>query len=160
MIKGLRVDHRLLHGQVAVAWFNHIDANTILIANDDVAQNEDRKNIMRLGKPANAKLVMKSVKDSIEAINSGVTDKYDLFVVVESIRDAYDLISNTIVFKTLNLGGTKADENTKSIGKAVNVTSRDEEMLQELMMQGIEVEIRQVPNDRKIIYKNEVLRGG
>lgn len=154
MIKGLRVDHRLLHGQVAVAWFNTVRANTILIANDDVAVNEMRKKIMRMAKPANGKLVMKSIDDSIQAINQGVTDKYDMFVVVETIEDAYRLINETDVFKSLNLGGTRPTDETRSISKTINITPEDEKLLDELVDQGVEVEIRQLPSETKIIYKD------
>ena len=150
------MDHRLLHGQVAVAWFNTIGANTILIVNDDVSKNESRKNIMRLARPANAKLVMKSVEDSIQAINSGSTDKYDLFVVTENIQDAYQLITGTSVFNTLNLGGTKAEAGKKNISKTINISEQEEILLNELIEKGIEVEIRQVPTDRKIIYKDKM----
>lgn len=152
MIKGLRVDHRLLHGQVAVGWFNSVGANTILIANDDVANDESRKTIVRLAKPPQAKLVMKSIDDSIKAINSGVTDKYDLFVVVETIADAYKLIQETSVFTSLNLGGTRPSENTKQIDKTIHVSSEDENLLTQLIEKGVEVEIRQLPSDQKQIY--------
>ena len=156
MIKGLRVDHRLLHGQVAVAWFNAIGANTILIANDDVAVDESRKNIMRLAKPANAKLVMKDIDYCVKAINEGLTDKYSMLVVVESIADAYRLIIETGKFPSLNLGGTKSGEGKKAISKTVNITKEEKELLDDLIEKGIEVEIRQVPGDSKIIYKKEM----
>ena len=34
MIIGTRVDHRLVHGQVAFSWISAIGANCILVAND------------------------------------------------------------------------------------------------------------------------------
>ena len=40
MIKLVRVDHRLVHGQVAVSWFNSLDVNTIFVVNDDVAHDD------------------------------------------------------------------------------------------------------------------------
>ncbi|CAM3694982.1 Putative PTS permease [Erysipelothrix urinaevulpis] len=70
MIKLVRVDHRLLHGQVAFSWLGFLDANCVLIANDDVPNNNIRKNSLRMAKPANVKLVMKTVEDGIDAINS------------------------------------------------------------------------------------------
>lgn len=154
MIRGLRVDHRLLHGQVAVSWFNTTGANTILIANDDVANDESRKTIMRIAKPSNAKLVMKDLDYCIEAINKGLTDKYEMLVVVESISDAYTLIKRTEVFKSLNLGGTRPTSETKSISKTINVTEEEVDLLNELVEGGIEVEIRQLPTDKKIYFKN------
>lgn len=154
MIKCLRVDHRLLHGQVAFSWVNSIGADCILIANDSVAVNEMRKSAIRLAKPEGAKLIMKSIDDSAAAINSGVTDKYRLFIIVESIKDAYRLISGTKVINSLNLGGTKATPETLNISKAVNVSKDEIEMLKDLTAKGIEVEIRQVPGDTKIYFKD------
>ena len=83
MIKLLRVDHRLLHGQVAFSWTQFLGADCILIANDSLMQDELRKTTIKLAKPQGVKVVMKNIQDSVDAINSGVTDKYKLFVVVE-----------------------------------------------------------------------------
>lgn len=156
MIKGLRVDHRLLHGQVAVSWFNTTGADTILIANDEVANDESRKTIMRIAKPSNAKLVMKDLNYCIDAINGGLTDKYEMLVVVESISDAYKLIKGTEVFKSLNLGGTRPTNKTKSISKTINVTEEEVRLLNGLVEDGIEVEIRQLPTDKKIYFENTI----
>ena len=133
MIKLLRVDHRLLHGQVAMAWTQSLDSDCILIANDGV------------------KLVMKNIEDSIAALNAGVTDKYKLFIVVESIEDAYRLAKGYAGIRSINLGGCKPKEDiVKTIYKTIPVTARDEEMLKELLNDGIEIEIRQVPGEQKV----------
>ena len=112
MIKLLRVDHRLLHGQVAFSWTSALSADCILIANDDVMKDELRKTTMKLAQPNGVKLVMKNMEDAIAAINSGVTDKYKLLIVVESIQDAYALAKNCEQVKAINLGGTKVKEGT------------------------------------------------
>ena len=153
MLKLLRVDHRMLHGQVAFSWTNNIDADCILIANDGVAGDELRKTTMKLAKPQGVKLVIKNVADSITALNSGVTDKYKLFIVVESIEDAYKLTKNVSFIKSINLGGVKSKEGTRNISKAVNLLPEEEEKLKELDKAGIEIEIRQLPTDTKVIYK-------
>lgn len=152
MILLTRVDHRLLHGQVAFSWVNNIGADCILIANDSVINDELRKTTMKLAKPQGVKLVIKSIKDSIEAIKSGVTDKYKLFIVVESIKDVYTLAKGVNNINKINLGGTVAKEGTKNISKAVNIFPEEEKMLNELKRDGIEIEIRQVPTDNKIIF--------
>ena len=150
MIKCLRVDHRLLHGQVAFSWTSHLSADCILIACDAVMQDEIRKASIKLAKPQGVKLVIKNIEDSIIAINSGATDKYKLFIVVESIADAARLVEGTTCIKSVNLGGTKAKEGTRNISKAVNVFPEEEEILKRLSQNGIEVEIRMVPNDPKV----------
>ena len=87
MIKLLRLDYRLIHGQVAMSWSRHIGADCILIANDAVAKDEMHRSMLLLSKPQGMKVVIKSLEDSIASIKSGVTDKYNLFIIVNNIRD-------------------------------------------------------------------------
>ncbi|CAM3611775.1 PTS system sorbose-specific EIIB component [Klebsiella variicola subsp. tropica] len=152
MITLLRVDHRLLHGQVAFSWTQYVGADCILIANDNVPNDELRKTTIKLAKPPSVKLVIKNIDDSIEAIKSGVTDKYNLFIVVESVDDAWRIANAVGNIKSINLGGIKAKEGSQNISKAINLLPKEIEQLQQLVGKGVEVEIRQVPNDRKQLF--------
>lgn len=152
MITLLRVDHRLLHGQVAFSWTQYVGADCILIANDNVPEDELRKTTIKLAKPTSVKLVIKNINDAIESIKSGVTDKYHLFIVVESVNDAWRIASAVEGIKSINLGGIKAKEGSKNISKAINLLPEEIEQLQQLVGKGVEVEIRQVPNDRKQLF--------
>lgn len=150
MILLTRVDHRLLHGQVAFSWTQNLGADCILIANDDVMTNEIRKTTIKLAKPQGVKLVIKNIEDSIIALNSGVTDKYKLFIVVESIEDAYKLAAACPDIKKINLGGTKVREDTENISKAVNVTQEEKGLLKELAEQNKAVFIQMVPSEKAV----------
>lgn len=149
MIKLLRVDHRLLHGQVVFAWSNALRPTCILVANDDVPGDEVRKTTLRLSKPAGVKLVMKSIDDSIAAINSGATDKYDLMVVVSNVADACKLADACERVTSIDLGGTKATASTYAASKMVNLTEEEDKQLAHSMSLGAEVFIQAVPSDRK-----------
>ena len=144
MIKICRIDHRLLHGQVAFVWCRSLNADAILIVSDAVAKDEMRMATMRLAKPAGVKLVIKSVEDSIKVINSGVTDKYKLVKACERI-------------KSVNLGGSKIEENRRKLDTAFYVDDNDCRLLGELLDHGIELEIRQVPEEKKKIVTKDML---
>lgn len=150
MIKLVRIDHRLVHGQVAFSWTKFLESDCILIASDNLMKDELKMSAMRMAKPSGIKLVMKSLEDSISAINSGVTDKYKLFVIVESVEDAYRLARGVDVIKSINIGGMKAMEDRKQIAKAVFVSDDDIAKLKELNDKGIELEVRLVPSDNKV----------
>ncbi len=152
MITLLRVDHRLLHGQVAFSWTQYVGADCILIANDNVPEDELRKTTIKLAKPPSVKLVIKNINDAIESIKSGVTEKYHLFIVVESVNDAWRIASAVEGIKSINLGGIKAKAGSKNISKAINLLPEEIEQLQQLVGKGVEVEIRQVPNNRKQLF--------
>lgn len=156
MIKGLRVDHRLLHGQVAFSWTSALKADCILIANDGVMKDDLKKMAIKMAKPQGVKLVIKDIDNSIQALNSGVTDKYKLFVIVESVKDAYRLMTETNVFESVVLGGTKATEETKNISKAVNLTDEEINLIKNLIDKEYEVEIRMVPADKKLNAKDVI----
>lgn len=149
MIKLVRVDHRLLHGQVAVSWVNGIGADCILVASDTVVNDPVWKTTLKLGKPAGCKLVMKNIADSITAINSGVTDKYKLIVVVQTIADAKRLADGCPAITSINLGNTKESATTKQVSRQIFLEPDEIEMLRELDARGIECEIRPMAADSK-----------
>ncbi|BBM18433.1 PTS sugar transporter subunit IIB [Enterococcus avium] len=154
MIKMTRIDYRLLHGQVAFAWTKNLSANAILIANDDVVNDSFRKQTLNLAKPNDTKLIFKSIKDSINAIKSGVTDKYNVFIVVENVHDAYRLAKEIPAVNKVNLGLSAKRENTKNIAKAVYVTEKEIMELSELTDSGVEVLVKQAPNDANVEFNS------
>ncbi|AYV34125.1 PTS sugar transporter subunit IIB [Erysipelothrix amsterdamensis] len=153
MIVLCRVDHRLLHGQVAFSWTNALGADCILIADDDVVSDDIWKTTLKLAKPANVKLVIKNVEDAINALNSGVTDKYQLLIVVRTIDVAYQLAQACPQIQSINLGGTKKEGDDEQISKAIFVSETDKKLLKELMDAGKEVEIRMLSSDSKQVVK-------
>ena len=104
---------------------------------------------------ANNGVVIKDVDAAIEALNSGVTDKYSLFIITETIEDVYRLAKGCKDIKEINLGGTrKTPETTLHPTPAIFATEKDAEHIQELLGDGVAIEIRQVPNDAKVFAKD------
>ncbi|WP_414625416.1 PTS sugar transporter subunit IIB [Enterococcus faecium] len=153
MIKLLRVDHRLLHGQVVFSWCSELNPNCILVADDEVAQDEFRKSALKIGKPDSVKLVIKNLEDSIKAINSGVTNKYDLMIITANIKTAVELAKHVDSIDKINLGGTKSTGDKHALSKMVYVTDEEEKLLREAVQSGIEVFVQAVPDDKKVLFQ-------
>lgn len=153
MICLFRVDHRLLHGQVVFSWCSVLNPDCILVANDDVVKDELRKTTLKLGKPAGTKLVIKSVDDSIEAINAGKTDKYTLFAVVSSVEDAVRMAEACDQISSIDLGGTKARTGTHQVSRMIHLTDEEEALLAGAQAKGIDVYIQAVPSEAKAAFK-------
>lgn len=148
MITMTRVDHRLLHGQVAFTWIRQVGADCILIANDAVAADDLRMSVLRMAKPQGVKLVMKSVDDSIAALTSGVTDKYRLFIITESIEDAWKLCSAVPAIRELNIGGVKVADGKRQISEAVFVSDQECDYIRQLDAAGVHVFVQMTPSER------------
>ena len=155
MIKLLRVDYRLIHGQITTTWVGQLGCDCILIANDKVPGDILRKNALKLAKPPETKLVMKTVEDSIEAINSGVTDKYKLFVIVENVQDARRMVEGCPVFERVNLGNIRMYAGAKQLGTTVFVSEKDMEDIRAMQEKGVSVDVQSIPRDKR----TEVRRG-
>lgn len=155
MINFIRVDHRLLHGQVIYSWLKSIECDTIFVINDEVANNEARKNALRMVKPADKKLVMKSVDDAIKSVESGITDKYKMFVIFSNISDLTKFVLSLDNIKSVNLGGTLSTKDSKMYFPQINLEDNDVNNLKKLIEKGIEVECRLVPSDTKIIVNKK-----
>ncbi len=149
MIKLTRVDHRLLHGQIAFSWVKFLDCDCILLVSDNLVKDEIKMQAMRMAKPTGIKLVMKSVEDSIVALNSNATDKYKLLIITENIETAYKLIEATSCIKTLNIGGTRKDDSNTQIAKAVFINNTEKELINNLLKNDVEVNVQLVPGESK-----------
>lgn len=102
MIQMIRVDYRLLHGQVAVSWTSALGADCILLVSDTVLNDKLRLQALSLAKPEGCKVVVKNTEDAVKALQSGVTDKYKLFVVCETIQQA-GAVAKAMGIKKINL---------------------------------------------------------
>ena len=69
MIKLVRVDHRLLHGQVIFSWTKQLSANYIIVADDKVPNDPISMMALSIAKPADCELSIipfSKVKEVVE----------------------------------------------------------------------------------------------
>lgn len=149
MIKMIRVDYRLLHGQVAVSWTSTLGADALLLVSDTVRDDPLRMETLRLAKPAGIKVVVKSTADAIEVLRSGVTDKYKLFVVCETVQNAAAIVKAFNV-KQLNLGNIAFADNKVKLSNAIYVDENESASLKEMVDAGVDVFVQMVPTEKKV----------
>ena len=58
----VRIDDRLIHGQVMTSWLNYTSANKIMIIDDEVANDAFMKSVLKTCVPANVKLATFTVE--------------------------------------------------------------------------------------------------
>lgn len=88
MIKVLRVDDRLLHGQVAVAWTNYYKVDTVVIANDKVITDKTMQIAFKLATPPGITLSMKSLEGAVAVINNPKHAERTIMVITKTMQDA------------------------------------------------------------------------
>ncbi|TDW16378.1 PTS system mannose-specific IIB component/fructoselysine and glucoselysine-specific PTS system IIB component [Breznakia blatticola] len=149
MIKLLRVDDRLLHGQVAFAWTKSLKVNLIIVANDKIAHDEFTKMTLGLAKPQNVNLTIVEVKKAVEILKTDKAKKYSSLIIVNNLEDAKELIMNVDELHSLNLGGLREREGSTRYTNAITLTEKDVDICREILDKGYEIEARQMPSDNK-----------
>jgi PTS system mannose-specific IIB component len=155
-IELIRIDDRLVHGQVVAGWVKAIKANHIMVVNDKVAQDQMQRVLLSMAVPGNLKLSVLSITEAAAVLKAGVPDNDRLIVLLNSPADALALVEKEVPVKSINVGGIHYCEGKKQILKAVCVDMVDIEALYQLERRGIELEGRIVPTDERINIMDSV----
>lgn len=89
MIKFCRIDDKLLHGQIVMAWTRFVGAEHIVVVNDEAAQDQFKKMTLGLAKPAGVGLSVFTVEEAIKKLGAGT--KKVIMVVTGNTNDALRL---------------------------------------------------------------------
>jgi fructoselysine and glucoselysine-specific PTS system IIB component len=154
MIKLTRIDDRLVHGQVAFTWVTALGINCLLVANDKVAKDDFQKMAMGLAKPPTAKLLIMSIADTITFLNDPKSKNAKILVLANCVNDAFALSSGVAEIQSINFGGIRTKEGARLISKAVAVSEDDITIIKKMADKGLELEIRQVPTDKKQLVQS------
>jgi len=150
MIKLLRVDDRLIHGQVAMVWTSYLQANTLVIANEKASKDPITKMALSLAKPPGVDLEFLSIQGTIEYLKDATHANRKIFVVVESTSDARVLCENVEEIKKVVLGGIRKAPNKHLIDRQVFLDELDLENWRKIAAVGKDITVQVVPSERTI----------
>jgi PTS system mannose-specific IIB component len=124
MITHLRIDNRLIHGQVAVTWKNHIGADKIIVTNDKVAADPIQKMALPLAARGSTVLVL-SVAECIQYAKDHPNET--MFVIAKYPSDALQILESGVEVKDVNVGNAAPINGTtyKMVDKSIAATAED-----------------------------------
>lgn len=152
----IRIDDRLIHGQVAMFWTNELSATRIMVINDEVANNNMQKSLLRMAAPANVATSIITKDKAVENISNNKYDGQRVFIVVKSPVDILYLVNHGLDIKSLNVGNMSGREHTTSIRQNINVTEEEMHAFKELLDKGIEITTVMTPNDTLTYLKDQI----
>ena len=118
MIVGARIDNRLLHGIVATSWAPQSNATRVMVIDDEVANDPQKKQAMKLGRPAGMAVSIITKQTALDHFKEHKYDRQRVFIVSQTPDVFLDLLKQGDKFDTLILGGTLTFDN------AIKVTKR------------------------------------
>ena len=131
MIKHLRIDNRLIHGQVAVTWMNNIGADKIIVCNDKVANDPIQKMALPMAARGNTVYVF-TIEETIKYAKEHLDET--MFVICKFPSDALAVLQSGLEVERVNVGNAAPIEGTKyeMVTKSIAVTAEDAEIYRKI----------------------------
>lgn len=152
MIVNVRIDERLIHGQVATMWTNHLKADRIMVVDNEVINNEIEKDVLKMAKPNSVKLSILTTKGAAKRIKSGQYDHERVFLIVKKPATIQKLIEEEVELPEVNVGNMSTKKESKQVAKSIAVTQEDIDAFKFLNQKGVKLTAQMVPNDDQKMF--------
>lgn len=149
MIKLVRIDHRLLHGQVVFSWTKTLGISRIIIVDDETAKDEMKKMSLSLSKPVGVILNIFSVEDILARILKVEQLKENIMIVFGGTKSALEFCQKYSKIHEINYGGIANKENSKQYSSAIFLNEEELFESKKLKEMGISLYMQQVPTSKK-----------
>ena len=154
-IELVRIDDRLIHGQIATTWINDYNIEQVLIVDDNVVQDKMQQSVISMTAPANVKVKVFGVDSFIGIYKKNPIKRRTMIVLTNSI-DAYRLLAGGVQIDYLNVGGMRYLDGRTKIARAVSVTPEEREAFKKIIEMGLDVRIQMIPRDEIVEMKNVI----
>lgn len=144
-----RVDGRLIHGQVAVAWTRNVGAEKIIVIDDETANDEMQRTLVELAAPSGVKVEIHDLDGGVEALENGAADGQKTMLIVKRVDTALQLVERGIPIQQINIGGMYHEEGKKQYDKALFVDDEDLKSFEALKDRGVELFYQVAPMNKK-----------
>ncbi|WP_373818307.1 PTS system mannose/fructose/N-acetylgalactosamine-transporter subunit IIB [Glaesserella sp.] len=149
-ILNVRIDARLIHGQVANLWTSYLNITRIMVVDEIAANNDIDKAGLRLACPAGVNLSVLTVEKAATNINDGRYDSQRVLLVTRNPQTLLQLVERGVALTDINAGNMPKTDLTRPIRKTVHVTDDDVEVFRKLSERGIAITAQLVPNEEKV----------
>jgi len=146
----VRVDERLLHGQVAVAWASALRPRWIYVVDDEVAGTPWDAALYRASPPPGSSVEVLSLRDFAALCASGRVQAGGSFVLLRSPASALRLVESGVAVRALNIGGIRRGQGSREILPYVWLLPEDESALAALSGRGVRILARDLPMNPEV----------
>lgn len=145
----VRIDNRLIHGQVAAGWIGKSNAENIIVIDTETANNELMADILSLAVPFGIRFSIVTEEEGIARYREDRYGPHGTMLVFKDIRTAYNCMKAGFGIESLQIGGTGARPGAVSVEGTITVTEEEIRLLDEICADGIQVYLQQTTQSRR-----------
>jgi len=144
----VRIDDRLIHGQVIAVWCKHRKFTRIVIVDDGVAADSFMVEVLGLAAPPDLRVDAFSVEDGVRALNEDTSNWDTTMVLMKTPLAAKQLYDGGLEYSALNVGGIGSGPGRRNIFKNIAASEEEIATLKYLMGKGVEITLFTVPGEK------------
>lgn len=145
----VRVDDRVIHGQIVTRWAREKNCDEIIAVDDKIASNKILAMVIKNATPPGIKSNIYTVENAIPKILEAKDSKRNYFLIVKTPTTLVKLIEKGCNFiKEVNFGPVSARPNTKTVGPNASLTNDEIDACEKLNQMGINITFQLVPDSK------------
>ncbi len=148
MICFIRIDNRLIHGQVVQSWLPKIKADKVVVVSEQASENILMQKMMRVALPQGYALKICPVKEVLAELKQEENKK--IFLLIEDLYQLLDLAEQGLAPQNINVGNTKYEEDKKEFSTGVYFNKMDLDIINKLQKQGFAFIIQALPSSLEV----------
>jgi len=152
----IRIDDRLIHGQVIIGWTRSIGINTILVIDNEVINDKIQCSLLKMVTPVGVKSKIMSVDDAVSTIENYEKNTDKTMILVNHPKTILELVEKGVNIKEINVGNMRSSDNKIKLVSHVYATNEDIVIWKKLDELGVKM-IAQILPDQQKIEINSVL---
>jgi PTS system mannose-specific IIB component len=149
----IRVDNRLVHGQIIEAWVPFLKASRIIVVDDEVASDYFRETVIKMAVPSDVEVRIHSVEDFVKyntLREDDINDRVRSIILFSNVWDALRAYNLGFTYNKLNIGNIYNDECRQKLSACVLLSDQDVASIQSLLQRGVRIEMRRIPRERPL----------
>jgi len=146
----VRIDDRLIHGQVVTAWIKHTKGNRILIIDDKLVNDRMMQRVLKAAAPPGISVEVLAIADATALLKEDSPPGECIIILVKTPDVLEKLVDSGVELKKIILGGMGNNPQRKRYGKSFSASDDEVACIKRMMEKGIVAEIQMVPDDKPI----------
>lgn len=144
----VRIDTRLLHGQVSTGWAKSVNPTRIIVVSDKVSQDTLRKSLIREAGPSGIRVNVIPIDKFVEIDKDPRFGATKALVLFETPQDVLEAANKGVEFDTINVGSMAHSSGKTMLNTTLSVDDDDVQTLKALKEKGIKFDVRKVPSSK------------
>jgi mannose/fructose/N-acetylgalactosamine-specific phosphotransferase system component IIB len=150
----IRIDDRLIHGQVVLGWVNHLHTRQLILCDNSVASSEWEKELYLSIVPDELKAKVLNVEDTAAYIREHPDEIKYTIILLNGPAVVEELLDKKVNLQDVNVGGIHYQEGKKKYLTYLYLDPNDIASFSRCFHKGVHFDCQDVPEGKKIPLEN------